>query len=844
MEERGSPRMSANLELIQSDEAAAERRPPSRLAADVCDELCGAVDDSLSLEDALRSVLASVCRRMEWTAGRASRSQMHPVWYVGHGGAIPTLRRVVTADYKAARRIDWQEPWSVTARAGLWTLVFPIEWSSDTSLEFYSLQRSSMEAAALDELALALVPVGALLKRKPFEKIQKRSQEDYHALFEQAPDALFVVDPGDRVVVGANGNAATLLGRARSDILGHRIDDLLGRTPELDQILDRQSFRPVGEVNAAGKVLELVATRSELHKRVLLLAARDVTKRNAAERALRAAHARDRQLFFSSPLPCMVLDAQSRSIRMANQATTATYGYTGPELTSMAFDDLLAPGQEGDLPEPGLARVMRHCARDGRDLLVEVHSHPHELEDATPGLIVIANDVTDRLLAEQRLETAAYTDALTGLHNRSWFDRHLAMAVERSHSGARFAVIFLDLDRFKVVNDSLGHGAGDALLCEVARRLRAQLRAGDLAARFGGDEFTVLLSVRDHSEALRVVERIQGALHEPFLLGKNELYPSASIGVAFAGPQTPSTEAVMREADIAMYRAKAAGPSNVVVFDETMLVSARETIELESDLRRALDRNELLVHLQPIVALADGAVKGFEALARWNHAGRGWVSPSKFIPLAEQAGLIGRLGSRVLREGCAALGEMQRGASGLPSISVNLSPKQLNGRLIDEVEEILAQTAIDPRRLQLEVTESTLVDQGEGAIRVLKALRERGVRIAMDDFGTGYSSLSYLHRFPIDALKLDQSFVRALPEDGRIAHIVQAVVMLGRNLGMEIIAEGVETEAQAKLLKSLGCDSAQGFLYAGALSRGEAARLLRPRSMRPVRPAASEAALS
>jgi len=412
-------------------------------------------------------------------------------------------------------------------------------------------------------------------------------------------------------------------------------------------------------------------------------------------------------------------------------------------------------------------------------------------------------------------------DPLTGLAARPLFMQRLATAVERARRspGTAVALIVLALDRFKLVNDGLGHQAGDELLRGIGRRIAEQLRPGTLAARLDGDEFGVLLErVHDPGLVLRLSERLQRALDQPFRVAGEEVYASASLGVAFGGQDLGRAEDLLRDADIAAQRAKGEGVGRRALFESSMRTRLVAQLALDSDLRRAVEGGQIEVHYQPVVSLVSGAIGGFEALARWRHPELGFIPPARFIPAAEQAGLIGKLGNHVLREACAGMRLLQMSAREPLSMSVNLSAAQVfDPALVGDVAGVLDASGIDPSRMRLEVTESMLVDRIEAAAVVLQRLRGLNVRICIDDFGTGYSSLSYLHLLPVDILKVDRSFVAALGQGGKAEGIIAAVAALASNLGLELIAEGVETEEQAAALRRLGVTQAQGWHFAKAM---------------------------
>ena len=441
-------------------------------------------------------------------------------------------------------------------------------------------------------------------------------------------------------------------------------------------------------------------------------------------------------------------------------------------------------------------------------------------------------DITDRKRAEERLLHDAFHDALTELPNRSLFLDRLGLALEQSrrHKRISFAVLFLDLDRFKNLNDSLGHAAGDALLVEFAGRLRGCLRPGDTVARLGGDEFGVLLTEVDGPEdATRVAERIQELLRQPFAVGSTEVISTASIGIALGAAGYERPDDILRDADTAMYRAKAAGRACFQVFDQAMHSSVAALLRLEMDLRRAVERNSFVMHYQPIVSLLDGRIVGFEGLVRWLDPERGVVLPDRFISVAEETGLIVPIGWWVLAETCRQVRLWQGSFPISPPLyaSVNISGK-LFGQpdVVERVWRIVEETGLPATSLRLEITESVLMDHGDVALRVLSELRALGVQFSVDDFGTGFSSLSYLQRFSYDTLKIDRSFIAGMADKADVGAIVQSIVGLGNVLGMNVVAEGVETPAQLARLRAMQCPSAQGYWFSRPVDRQGAELLL------------------
>lgn len=434
--------------------------------------------------------------------------------------------------------------------------------------------------------------------------------------------------------------------------------------------------------------------------------------------------------------------------------------------------------------------------------------------------------------ALERLVHQASHDALTGLPNRTNFSNLLSESIETAREKGKFdfAVLFLDLDRFKIINDSLGHVVGDKLLVGIAERIKACVRPHDFVSRFGGDEFTVLLKkIATVADAVEVAERLQSRLAIPFLLDGYEVFTSSSIGITFADNDQRKPEDFLRDADSAMYRAKAAGKARYEVFNREMHVRNVNLLQIENDLRRAIERNEFQVYYQPIIDLETEELCEFEALIRWNHPEHGLISPNDFIPVAEESGLIVPIGKWILEESCRQIADWQKT---FPShnqlmISVNLSAKQLmHPDLTQQVRDIIENNGLAPRCLKLEVTETTVMENAELAFEILSELCALGVHISSDDFGTGYSSLSYLHRFPFERLKIDRTFVGKMDTDAKSEEIVRSIITLGQNLHLEVVAEGVETESQLKLLRSLNCRIGQGYLFSKPLNAEYAQKLL------------------
>ena len=447
-------------------------------------------------------------------------------------------------------------------------------------------------------------------------------------------------------------------------------------------------------------------------------------------------------------------------------------------------------------------------------------------------MVFQVQNISDRKQAEDQVRYAAFHDGLTGLPNRTLLSDRMSRAVERANkiSDYNFAVLFIDLDRFKVVNDTMGHEMGDKLLVDLSNRLKECVRAVDTLARLGGDEFAILLDhITDPKLALEIAERIQSSLSQPFDLDGQEFFTSASIGISFSALGYESPEDILRDADTAMYRAKANGKARHEVFDLGMHTRAVESLKLENDLRQGIERGEIHAYYQPIMSLQDDSISGFEALARWEHPERGLISPVDFITLAEETGLIVPLGMKILKDSCRQLRDWQlkyRTEKPL-TMSINLSGKQFAQKdMVEEIRKVIRNAELDPECIRLEITESIVIENASAASDTLRQLKAIGVRLSIDDFGTGYSSLSYLHRFPFDILKIDRSFVSRMNTDKDSLSIVETIITLAQKLGKAVVAEGVETERHKNILTELLCDYAQGYLFSKPLNRFDAEKLL------------------
>lgn len=555
-------------------------------------------------------------------------------------------------------------------------------------------------------------------------------------------------------------------------------------------------------------------------------------KRKSADRAVQLSERRYRALFEQSRDALYITDS-SGSIMEGNAALVDLFGYGIEELYGRQLEMLFAEPADWkrlqvELQSRGYARdvEVRMKRRDGVELWCLLSAAKRIDDDVeVRGYQGIIHDITARKQAEERLRYNALHDLLTGLPNRALFLDRLGTALARWRREPQngCAVLFMDLDRFKLVNDSLGHGVGDALLMRVAGTLATCVRSHETVARLGGDEFAILLDVGERNDARRAAQRIQQQLANAFELQGQTMFTSASIGIAYPDHVDQQPDELVRNADIAMYRAKKAGPGRWAVFAPSMHTTAINLLELETDMRSAVARGEFALHYQPIVSLPDQTIIGLEALIRWLHPRRGSLLPHEFISIAEENGMIVNIGWWVLREACnqgrALLDSSPPGTC--PYIAVNLSSRQIAlPDLADGIFDILEETGLPGSLLSLEITESSLVSNADTAGRTLARLRQAGVRICIDDFGTGYSSLAYLHSLPIDGLKIDRSFIRMLGSSSDRSELVHTIITLASRLGISTVAEGIETTAQLRHLERLGSGSGQGFLFSRPVDAG------------------------
>ena len=671
---------------------------------------------------------------------------------------------------------------------------------------------------------------------------------DYHYLAEHSPAALLLVQ-ATGTIIAANPAACRMLGRQREQLQALAVDDWLQHASQVLSVIAAAPDKAVAVTLYTGDGAQLAAqlhvrwSEHADHGRVASLAlSRIATQARRTDDRARAA----RTAIEHMDEAAVLLDAEAR-IRALNPAYTRITGYTEAEALGQPLQlrdsqheegfllDLLAGLEAGQ----GWAGEMNSRRRAGEyyPAYVKITALDRADKDGDRLFVAVFRDLSADKAYEARIEYLAHYDTLTGLANRTLIEKRAELArIAVARDGRHLALLFLDLDGFKAVNDSLGHALGDELLCHVADRLRSAVSKTDIVARQGGDEFVILLdSISKPEDAAYVATRIQEKLRVPLTLNDQTVFTTASIGISCYPDDSQDLTTLLRNADMAMYRAKRQGHGRYVFYRPEMDANAHWMLQLRNNLHRALERDELHVYYQPFVDVTSGRVTGIEALLRWQSDELGMVSPSDFVPIAEETGLILEVGEWVLRQACQQLQRLHAQGYDHLRVAVNLSARQFRQTdLVAQIAAVLEQTGLDGRHLELEITETVLMEQAGATLDTLYALKALGVAVALDDFGTGYSSLSYLRRFPITYLKVDKSFVDGIPGEKGDLTITRTIVAMARSLGIRVTAEGVETLEQRKWLRHWHCEEAQGYLYSLPLAADDLEWLLSNHEVLPL----------
>jgi diguanylate cyclase (GGDEF)-like protein/PAS domain S-box-containing protein len=694
------------------------------------------------------------------------------------------------------------------------------------SLALDDMQRDrAMSARTMDELSLEL--------EERFAKV-RASEARYKRLFDGVPHPTFVLRRSDRAVMDWNAAAERTFGWSGMDAMGKSVEAL--RICELGCRLGTnlggaEPIESLGLIETTLHARDGSAVECEVQGLDILLGdvpavlvmVRDVTAQRLAERSERQSTARFQAFFDYAGIAIQVLTVDG-TITQANPACRDMLGYAPEEMEGQPIDRFLAADDASSIvaainelitaARESVQLEQRFEHKDGT--IVWGHLTIARVQSAGEArLMVMLQDVTERKRMEEELTRRAFKDDLTGLANRALFHDRLRHALmRRARTRTQVAVLLLDLDGFKRVNDSLGHAAGDQLLRAIASRISGTVRAGETVARLGGDEFAIVLeTVNTVEEVQQLAERLLRTISRPVTVADREVVVGVSIGIALA-QSGEEGDATLRNADVAMYSAKNAGKQCARIFDPSMLERAQSWLELEQDLRRAVELHEFELLFQPLMNLKSGLLRGFEALLRWRHPKRGLVAPAEFLAVAEETGVIVPIGRWAMREACCYAAGWSDREGVTPSISVNLAPRQLEDEhLYDDVKAALSASGLDPKLLILEITESQMMRAPEAAHSTLQAIRALGVRIAIDDFGTGYSSLSHLQFFPVDELKIDRTFVARMDDGDREASFVRTMITLAQSLGVDVVAEGIERGSQRQILSNLGCSAGQGYLF-------------------------------
>ncbi|HKQ26070.1 MAG TPA: EAL domain-containing protein [Burkholderiales bacterium] len=780
-----------------------------------------------------------------------ARTPAAPTWVgMATGGnlALKDLARSGSYTFRTVSPVDGEARiYSARQVAGL-PLMVQVGLSEEVVLTSWRDQRTMMIVVltgfTLGIIVLAWLLVQELRRRSELTHSAAQSARLLHQVLDTLPVGVLVTD-GDGTLVLGNTASKKIWGQAPSANMsgqgglkgwrkdtGQRVEAsdwglakaLAKREVTSNQVIDIESGDG-DRKTILDSAVPILSNDDEVIGAISLN--EDITEQRALSESLRESEVRYRALFENS-IDAILLTRRGGAIVAANDAACRLLDYDEEELRAFGRDDIVDssdPRAQALLNQGGRAGVahgeVRLRRKDGGLVPVEFACATFPERNGESCATLIIRDMTDRKRAEEHIEYLAYHDELTGIPNRAYFHRAFEHALATTQRyGLHCALMLVDLDRFKNINDTIGHEAGDQLLKQVASRLRACLRDSDIIARFGGDEFVILMQDASTVEAVNAVAvKILEATSRPLLIDDQDFLITASIGISTYPHDGNDMQTLLKNSDVAMYRAKEFGKNGFQYFSPEMNVHTRERLSIESALRRGLERKEFTVHFQPKVRVSSRTVAGMEALVRWRNPEKGLMQPSEFIAIAEETGIVVQIGDWVLEEACRN-GQVLRksGHTGL-RVSVNLSVRQLFDRgFAQRVAVILEQTGFPAENLELEITESMVMRDAEGAVKVLQALRDTGVRLAIDDFGTGYSSLAYLKRFPINCVKIDRSFIRDLPDDRDDASITRGIIAMAHNMKLDVVAEGVETPEQLNFLQAYGCDEIQGFLFSEPLA--------------------------
>jgi len=836
--------------------------------------------ESHSVDDAMPNILRMICQAMNWAYGARwvcdpAGGGMHRVefWadFVPEFDAIDReiwLRQGAEGSMVLLRRA-WRhkEPtWIVdielhesfrrrpsALKFGLHgAFAFPIVTGGDVIglMEFFG-----REARQPDEMLLQVVhsigsQIGQFIQRKEAEQSLRTSEERYRDVFEASPLPMWIWDDDTLNILAVNQAAIEHYGYSRDEFLRMNVRDfwvpteasryeqsIASRTQQLTLRLQRRHRTKSGSIIDTEVTARLVTLGG---RPVWLTVVNDVSVRVRAEAALRESEEQFRQLSGNIPQVFWITDTSHRQTLFVSPAAEVMLGRPLPDILADRRALIRAVHKEDRARvyaarraavESGYDETYRILRADGSIRWVHDRAFPvRDGEGRIYRIAGIAEDVTDRKHAEERLEHLAHYDTLTNLPNRALFYDRLKQALAQARRNRwTMGVMFIDADRFKNVNDTLGHAVGDKLLQQIAGRLTRSVRSDDTVGRLGGDEFAIVLStLASAQDATLVAQKIMTSFNEPFKLEGTEVYVTVSIGITLYPDDSSDHDVLIKNADTAMYRAKEIGRNGYQFYRPEMNARAIELLGMENSLRRALERNEFLLYYQPKASVADGDITGLEALLRWKHPERGLVSPADFIPLLEESGLIVPVGEWVLKAVCSQIKAWERAGNRSVPVSVNLSARQFAAKdLGPTIKRILEEHQVNPALIECEITESSLMENTEEAVRTLEYLDQLGVGLSIDDFGTGYSSLGYLKRFPLSALKIDRSFVRDVTTDGDDATITRAIISMAHSLGLKVIAEGVETRAQLEFLAENGCNEIQGYYFARPLAAEDCSTWIR-----------------